>query len=77
MTVVVVIVAIVALTVLGVLAVLILVLVGICSEDRCMSLTSRPHCRIEAVTRWLLGVGVRTPGHCSTCDRVPSRSDLS
>ena len=75
MTIVIVIAAIVALTVLGVVAVLTIVLVGVRNEDRCMSLTSSPHGRIEAVTRRLLGVGVRTPGPCDACDKVPARSD--
>jgi hypothetical protein len=44
---------------LGVLALLALVLIGIHHEERHMSLTSTPRTRIEAVTRRLLGVGVR------------------
>jgi hypothetical protein len=57
-------VAIVALVIgLGVLALLVLVLVGIRHEERHMSLTSAPRTRIEAVTRRLTGVGVRTPHH--------------
>ena len=54
--------AIVALLIgLGVLALLVLVLVGIRDEERHMSLTSAPRTRTGAVTRRLLGVGVRTP----------------
>jgi hypothetical protein len=52
---------------LGVLALLVLVLIGIHHEERHMSLTSTPRTRIEAVTRRLLGVGVRHP--------EPSRGD--
>ena len=66
----------VILTGLGVLAVLVLVLVGIHDEDRHMSLTSAPRTRIEAITRRLLGVGVRTPGPCPGNDQVPPGSDL-
>jgi hypothetical protein len=66
----------VILTGLGVLAVLVLVLVGIHDEDRHMSLTSAPRTRIEAVTRRLLGVGVRTPGPCHGNDQIPPGSDL-
>ena len=55
-------VAIVALLIgLGVMALLVLVLAGIHNEERHMSLTSAPRTRIEAVTRRLTGVGVRTP----------------
>jgi hypothetical protein len=58
-----VIVAIVALVIgLGVAALLVLVLVGISHEERHMSLTSAPRTRVEAVTRRLLGVGVRNAG---------------
>ena len=54
--------AIVALLIgLGVLALLVLVLIGIRDEERHMSLTSAPRTRIGAVTRHLVGVGVRTP----------------
>jgi len=66
----------VILTGLGVLAVLVLVLVGIHDEDRHMSLTSAPRSRTEAVTRRLLGVGVRTSGPCPGSDQVPPGSDL-
>ena len=66
----------VILTGLGVLAVLVLVLIGIHDEDRHMSLTSAPRTRIEAVTRRLLGVGVRTPGPCHGNDQIPPGSDL-
>jgi hypothetical protein len=73
MTTAVVIVAIAALTGLGVLALLVLVLVAIHDEDRHMSLTSSiPRTRTEAVTRRLLGVGIRAPGN----NRTPSGSDL-
>ena len=66
----------VVLTGLGVLAVLVLVLVGIHDEDRHMSLTGAPRTRIEAITRRLLGVGIRVPGPCPGNDQVPPRSDL-
>jgi hypothetical protein len=66
----------VILTGLGVLAVLVLVLIGIHDEDRHMSLTSAPRTCIEAVTRRLLGVGVRTPGPCHGNDQIPPGSDL-
>jgi hypothetical protein len=66
----------VILTGLGVLAVLVLVLVGIHDEDRHMSLTGAPRTRIEAITRRLLGVGVRTPGPCPGNDQIPPGSDL-
>jgi hypothetical protein len=72
MTTAVVIVAIAALTGLGVLALLVLVLVAIHDEDRHMSLTSIPRTRTDAVTRRLLGVGIRAPGN----NRTPSGSDL-
>jgi hypothetical protein len=65
----------VVLTGLGVLAVLVLVLIGIHDEDRHMSLTSAPRTRIEAVTRRLLGVGVRTPAPCHGNDQIPPGSD--
>jgi hypothetical protein len=58
-----VIVAIVALVIgLGVVALLVLVLAGISREERHVSLTSAPRTRVEAVTRRLLGVGVRNAG---------------
>ena len=66
----------VILTGLGVLAVLVLMLVAIRDEDRRMSLTSTPRTRAEAVTRRLLGVGVRTPGPCHGNDQIPPGSDL-
>jgi hypothetical protein len=66
----------VILTGLGVLAVLVLALAGIHNEDRHMSLTRTPRTRIEAITRRLLGVGVRTPGPCPGNDQVPPGSDL-
>ena len=66
----------VILTGLGVLAVLVLVLVGIHDEDRHMSLTGAPRTRIEAITRRLLGVGIRTPGPCHGTSQPPSGSDL-
>jgi hypothetical protein len=61
---------------LGVLAVLALVLVGIHDEDRHMSLTGAPRTRIEAITRRLLGVGIRAPGPCPGNHQVPPGSDL-
>jgi hypothetical protein len=66
----------VALTALGVLAVLVLVLVAIHGEDRHMSLTSTPRTRTEAVTRRLLGVGIRAPGPCLGTSEPPTGSDL-
>ena len=66
----------VILTGLGVFAVLVLVQVGIHDEDRHMSLTGAPRTRIEAITRRLLGVGIRTPGPCHGNDQVPPRRDL-
>ena len=66
----------VVLTALGVLALLMLVLVGIHAEDRHMSLTSTPRTRTEAVTRRLLGVGIRTPGPCPGSNQPPAGSDL-
>jgi hypothetical protein len=65
----------VILTGLGVLAVLVLVLVGIHDEDRHMSLTGAPRTRIEAITRRLLGVGIRSPGPCTGNDQIPPGSD--
>ena len=61
---------------LGVLAVLVLVRVGIHDEDRHMSLTGAPRTRVEAITRRLLGVGIRVPGPCPGNDQVPPGSDL-
>ena len=72
MTTAVVIAAIAALTGLGVLALLVLVLVAVHDEDRHMSLTRTTRTRTDAVTRRLLGVGIRAPGN----NRTPSRSDL-
>ena len=66
----------VVLTALGVLALLMLVLIGIRVEERHMSLTSTPRTRTEAVTRRLLGVGIRTPGPCPGNNQPPSGSDL-
>ncbi len=74
MSIAVVIAAIVALTGLGVLALLVLVLVSVHGEDRRMSLTGTPRTRAEAVTRRLLGVGVRTR-HGN--DQIPPGSDLT
>ena len=67
--------AIVTLTVLGVLALLVLVLVSVHDEDRHMSLTSTPRSRTDAVTRRLLGVGVRTSGPGNGTGQVRSGSD--
>ena len=61
----------VVLTALGVLALLMLVLVGIRAEERHMSLTSSPRTRTEAVTRRLLGVGIRHPGAGHGTDQDP------
>ena len=69
-------VAIVALLIgLGVLALLILVLAGIHHEERHMSLTSAPRTRIGAVTRHLVGVGVRTPEAGPGTDEGPGSSE--
>jgi len=76
MTTAVVITAIVTLTGLAVMALLVLVLVAIHDEDRHMSLTGTPRTRTDAVTRRLLGVGVRTPGPCHGNDQTPPGSDL-
>jgi hypothetical protein len=72
----VVIVAIATVTGLGVLTLLVLVLVAIHDEDRRMSLTGAPRTRTEAVTRRLLGVGIRTNGPCHGNSQPPSGSDL-
>ena len=61
---------------LGVVTLLVLVLVAIHDEDRHMSLTSTPRTRTEAVTRRLLGVGIRTPGPCHGNNQPPTGSDL-
>jgi hypothetical protein len=66
----------VILTGLGVLALLVLVRVGIHDEDRHMSLTGAPRTRIEAITRRLLGVGIRAPRPCHGNDQIPPGSDL-
>jgi hypothetical protein len=66
----------VVLTALGVFALLMLVLVAIRVEERHMSLTSTPRTRTEAVTRRLLGVGIRTPGPCHGNSQPPTGSDL-
>jgi hypothetical protein len=66
----------VLLTALGVLALLVLVLVGIRAEERHMSLTTAPGTCIEAATRRLLGVGVRTPGTCHGNDQIPPGRNL-
>jgi hypothetical protein len=71
-------VAVVALLIaLGVLVLLVLVLVGIHNEERHMSLTSAPRTRIGAITRYLTGLGVRTPeagpGHDQDPDSCPER----
>jgi hypothetical protein len=66
----------VVLSTLGVLAMLVLVLVGIRVEERHMSLTVTPGSCIEAATRRLLGVGVRTPGTCHGNDQIPPGSEL-
>ena len=63
-------------TALGVFALLMLVLVGIRVEERHMSLTSNPRTRTEAVTRRLLGVGIRTAGPGHGTSQPPSGSDL-
>ena len=67
--------AIVTLAGLGVLVLLVLVLVSVHGEDRHMSLTSTPRSRTDAVTRRLLGVGVRTCGPGNGNGQVRSGSD--
>jgi hypothetical protein len=62
---------------LGVLARLVLVLVGIHDEERHLSLTSAPRTRTEAVTRRLLGVGVRNPEAGRGKDQKPDASPES
>ena len=59
---------------LGELALLVLVLTGIHHEERHMSLTSTPRTRSGAVTRRLLGVGVRTPEAETGIDQNPGSS---
>jgi hypothetical protein len=53
-----------------------LVVVSIRVEDRHMSLTSTPRTRTEAVTRRLLGFGIRTPGPRHGNNQPPGGSDL-
>ena len=77
MSITVVIATVVALTALGVLALLLLVLVSVHHEDRRMSLTSTPRTRTGAVTRRLLGVGVRNPGAGCGTGQIPPGSDLT
>ncbi|MGH3187233.1 MAG: hypothetical protein ACRDPY_00860 [Streptosporangiaceae bacterium] len=55
----------------AVLVLLVLVLIGIHHEERHMSLTGTPRTRIEAVTRRLLGVGVRRAEPCRREDQEP------
>ena len=61
----------------GVLALLVLLLVGIRTEERHMSLTSAPRTRVGALTRHLTGLGVRTPetslGNDQQPDSCPER----
>jgi hypothetical protein len=51
---------------IGILAVLV---AGIRSDDRAKNLTSTPRSGTEAITRRLLGVGVRTAGTGHDTDR--------
>jgi hypothetical protein len=60
---------------LGVLALLVLVLVGIHDEERHMSLTGAPRTCIGAVTRHLVGVGVRTPYAGPGTDQDPGSTE--
>ena len=62
---------------LGELALLVLVLTGIHHEERHMSLTGAPRTRTEAVTRRLLGVGVRTPEAGRGKDQDPDSPEAS
>ena len=56
---------------IGIFAVLV---VGIRSDDRAKNLTGIPRTGTEAVTRRLLGVGVRTPGAETGNDQNPDSS---
>ncbi len=62
---------------IGIFAVLV---VGIRSDDRAKNLTGIPRTGTEAITRRLLGVGVRTPGAGHGTDPDPDsapESDLT
>ena len=52
---------------LGVLALLVLVLVGIRTEERHMTLTSAPRTRTGALSRRLTGASTRRPGNAPRC----------
>jgi hypothetical protein len=58
---------------LGVLAVLVLVLVGIRSEERHMTLTGVPRTRAGALSRRLTGLYVRRPGRVPGCRYLDAR----
>ncbi|MGH3159300.1 MAG: hypothetical protein ACRDNF_22375 [Streptosporangiaceae bacterium] len=51
----------------GVLALLMLVLAGIRTEERCMSLISTSPSRVSALSRRILGVYVRQPRTAPRC----------
>jgi hypothetical protein len=44
----------------AVLGFLALLIVGIRKGDRARRLTDAPHTQVEAITRWVLGVGIRS-----------------
>ena len=58
---------------LGVLALLILLLIGIRTEERHMSLTSAPRTRAGSVSRRLIGVSVRRPHKAPHCHYEDTR----
>jgi len=59
---------------IGILAILV---AGIRSDDRAKNLTCTPRTPTEAITRRVLGVGVRTPGTGHGQDREPDRPGSS
>jgi hypothetical protein len=66
--------AVALLTALGVLALLILLVVGIRTEERHMTLTGTPRTRAGRISRRLTGVGVRHPRSTSRCRYQDTRS---
>jgi len=58
---------------LGVLALLVLVLVGIRTEERHMSLTSMPRTRTGSLARRLTGTSVRRPQRIPRCHYQETR----
>ena len=59
---------------IGILAILV---AGIRSDDRSKNLTCTPRTATEAITRRVLGVGVRTAGSGHGKDREPDRPGSS